>query len=54
MNAAEWTKQEFARLSRKIDFEHLPPRKEVSVNYRIIKIEKLAPGAKKATAEPAK
>ena len=42
MNAFEWTKEEYARLSRTIDFEHLPPRKPVKVKYRIISITKLS------------
>ena len=43
MNAAEWTKQEYARLSRKIDMEHLPPQEKRVVHFQILKIEKLTP-----------
>lgn len=42
MNAFEWTKEEYARLSRTIDFEHLPPRKPVKVECRIISITKIS------------
>ncbi len=43
MNAAEWTKQEYARLSRKIDMEHLPSQEKKPVHFQILKIEKLTP-----------
>jgi len=46
MNAAEWTKQEYAKLSRKIDFEHLPQREIKLVHFQILKIEKLIPISK--------
>ena len=51
MNAVEWTKQEYARLSRTIDFEHLPPRKPVDYEVRIISIKKLNPDSKPVKPE---